>query len=238
MHLEPKLLRLVNVWDVASARVVAATPGCHALATASDAIAASHGFPDGEFIPWELHLAAIKRICAAVDLPVSADLERGYGDVAATVADALAAGAVGANLEDALCPIEEMTNRIEAAVAAGRAHGIPLLLNARTDVYLADDATPESERREAALARARAYLRAGADCVFVPGCTNVDTIRLLAGELGPGRLSLLAVAGCPDAHALQELGVARLSHGPYAHRHTLSALTEYARDHFGAQPRR
>lgn len=226
LHHAPALLELVNVWDVTSARAVAGTPGCAALATASAAIADSHGYEDGEQIPWELHEAVLRRICSAVELPVTADLERGYGDVGGTVAAALIAGVVGVNLEDDCCPVAEMSDRISQAIEAGRSHGVPLVVNARTDVYLSGTADPE-DRLAAALSRGSAYLAAGADCVFVPGCTDPWAIGTLARSLGAGRLSLLALPGTPNAATLEELGVARLSHGPFPHRYATAALLSY-----------
>jgi len=132
LHDDPELLILVNVWDVASARVVAEQPGCRAIATASYSIAAAHGYADGEHIPVELMIATIERIAAAVPLPVTADLEAGYGDVAGTVRRAIDAGAVGGNLEDAMRPLPEAVAAVEATVRAGEAAGVPFVLNART----------------------------------------------------------------------------------------------------------
>lgn len=146
LHHSKQLLELVNVWDVASALEVASWPETTALATASAAIAASHGYEDGENIPRDLHLATIGRICAATSLPVTADLERGYDDVAATVRAGLDCGVVGANLEDDLCPVDLMTERVRAAVATGAAAGVPLVVNARTDVYLHGTALDAGER--------------------------------------------------------------------------------------------
>lgn len=230
LHRAPELLNLVNVWDVASAVVVAGTPGCAAIATASAAIAASHGYEDGENLPLELHLQVLRRIAAAVELPVTADLERGYGQVRATVKAAIAAGVVGANLEDDLCPTAEMALRVREAVAAGEELGVPLVVNARTDVYLNQPGAPENAKLAEAISRGRAYLDAGADCVFVPGCVRTTSIEALVAALGRGRLSLLNVPGLPDAHTLESLGVARLSHGPFPHRSALAALAAYAAD--------
>lgn len=227
MHQSTELLELVNVWDVASARAIAARPGTTAIATASAAIADSHGYPDGEHIPLDLHLAAVARICQVVELPVTADLERGYGDVATTIEAALDAGVVGANLEDDLCAVQEMLERVTAAVESGAARGIPLVLNARTDVYLKSPGTREADKLAEAIRRGAAYLTAGADCIFVPGCISETSISELVSAFGPGRLSLLAVAGTPPTSRLAELGVARLSHGPYPMRHALAALAHY-----------
>ncbi len=212
---------------MASARTVAATPHCTAIATASAAIAATHGYDDGEHIPLDLHLAVLQQICAAVE-PVTADLERGYGDVAETIRAAVDLGVVGANLEDAMCPATEMCQHVAAAVAAGEARNVPIVLNARTDVYLADSDDDEDAKCSESIGRGTSYLEAGADCIFVPGCTDTSSISRLVESFGPGRLSLLAVPGISPPDVLETLGVARLSHGPYPHQHSLEALATYA----------
>src|SRR3954470_2553327 len=158
LHAAPEPLVLVNAWDAISARVVASAPGCRAIATASWSIAAARGYADGENIPIETMLDGIAIIARAVDLPVTADLERGFGDAGATIAKAIEAGAVGCNLEDndgarGLVPVEAHVAAVAAARAAGEAAGVPLVINARTDVYLSGDRTVE-----AAIERARAYL--------------------------------------------------------------------------------
>ena len=227
-HTDPELLVLVNVWDVASARAVAAAPGCRALATASAAVAAAFGYPDHEQIPIELMLDQLARIAAAVDLPVTADLEAGYGDPAGTVRRALAAGAVGANLEDRMRPRDEAVAAVEAAVEAAADLGIPFVLNARTDTYLlAGDRPPDAVLADT-VDRGRAFLGAGADCVFVPGRLSAEVIAALVDGFGRGRLSVLGVAGLPSATELQALGVARVSYGPYPQRRLLADLTGLA----------
>ena len=129
LHTAPELLLVVNVWDAISATVVARTPGTTALATASHSIAASHGYPDGEKIPRDEMIAAVGLIArTAGDLPVSADLEAGYGDPGGTIARAIDVGIVGANLEDRMKPLAESVQAVEAAVAAGAAAGVPLSL--------------------------------------------------------------------------------------------------------------
>lgn len=228
LHHDPALLVLVNVWDVASARAVAALPGCRAVATASAAVAASHGFPDGEGLPVELALAAAGRVAAAVDVPTTADLEAGYGDVAGTVRRAVRLGVAGANVEDLLRPLPEAVRAVEQAVRAGAEEGVPLVLNARTDRYLEPQGLPPDALLAEALERGTAFLEAGADCVFVPGCTDPEAVGTLAARFGPGRLSLLAVPGLPSAAELARLGVARLSYGPAPHRHAMAALRELA----------
>src|SRR4051812_45281070 len=135
LHRAPEILVLTNVWDVVSARVVAATEGVRALATASHSIAATFGYEDGENIPLDLHLGMVERITAAVDLPVTMDMEAGYGDAGETARRAMAAGAVGGNLEDQMKPLDEAVAAVEAVVRAGRDAGIEFVLNARTDAF-------------------------------------------------------------------------------------------------------
>ena len=161
LHRDPELLLVVNVWDVITARVVADTPGTKALATASHSIAAAYGYPDGEQIPRDLMIEAVGRIAAAVDLPVTADLEAGYGDAGETVARAIDVGIVGANLEDQMKPLPDAVRAVEAAVAAGERAGIPFVLNARTDAFVkAGDRNPADVLAEA-VERGRAFLDAG-----------------------------------------------------------------------------
>ncbi len=225
LHLAPEILAVVNVWDVASARVVAAVPGTQALATASHAVAAVFGYDDGEQIPRELMLDLAGRIAAAVELPVTADLEAGYGHPGETVRRAIDAGIVGGNLEDLGDPLPEAVARVEAAVAAAALSGVPFVLNARTDVLLEPgDPGHEPARVAEAVARGRAFLEAGADCVFVIGARTEAAIGPLAAAFGPGRLSVLGLPGGPPAARLEALGVARVSYGPFPQRVALEAL--------------
>src|SRR6478672_1024606 len=136
LHTDPEILVLANVWDVISAQVVAATPGAKALATASHSIAATFGYPDGENIPLELHLDMVRRITSAVELPVTMDMEAGYGDAGETTRRAIEAGAVGGNLEDQMRPLDEAVANVEAVLRAGRDAGIEFVLNARTDAFV------------------------------------------------------------------------------------------------------
>lgn len=228
LHDDPELLVLVNVWDVASAQTVADLPGCPAVATASHAIAAAHGYPDDERIPLDLMLATIERIAAAVELPVTADLEAGYGDVATTVGRAIAAGVVGGNIEDQLRPLSEAVDAVVEAVDAGSREGVPFVLNARTDAYLlAGDREAEAVFADA-VERGRAFLDAGADCVFVPGVRDAETIGRLVERIGERKVSVLAGPDSPPLEVLRELGVARVSYGPGPHRVALAALTDFA----------
>jgi 2-methylisocitrate lyase-like PEP mutase family enzyme len=218
LHEAPELLVLVNVWDVASAKVVAGLAGCKAIATASYAIAASFGYADGEHIPADVMIDVVRRIAANVDLPVTADLEAGYGDPAETVRRAIDAGAVGANIEDANGPFNEAAARVEAAAKAG---GPDFVLNARTDQFLGG-----ARDVDEAIRRGRAFLDAGAACVFVPGVTEVDTIRRLVEGIGERKVSLMGAPGMPPQEELQALGVARVSFGPRTQWIALGALAE------------
>jgi 2-methylisocitrate lyase-like PEP mutase family enzyme len=230
LHTAPEILVLANVWDVVSARVVAAVPGVRALATASHSIAATFGYEDGENIPLDLHLDMVARIARAVDLPVSMDAEAGYGDAGETARRAIAAGAVGGNLEDGMRPLDEAVDAVEAVLRAGRDAGIDFVLNARTDAMLrlpagADRAAALSE----AVTRGRAYLDAGAPVVFVPGVVQRDEITGLVDGLGRGRLSVISVPGAsPSVRELEELGVARVSAGPFPQDVALTALQDAA----------
>jgi 2-methylisocitrate lyase-like PEP mutase family enzyme len=231
LHAAPEPLVLVNVWDAASARVVAAAPGCRALATASWAIAAARGVADGEVLTRESMLDAVGVVARATELPVTADLERGYGDARMTIEGALEAGAVGCNLEDSdanggLWPPEEHAAVVAAARAAGDAAGIPLVINARTDVYLTGVIPPE-ERLVAALERGAAYLDAGADCIFVPGVRDVTVLDALVREMG-GPISVLAGAGGPTLAELARIGIARVSYGPGPQGVAMAALSRAA----------
>jgi 2-methylisocitrate lyase-like PEP mutase family enzyme len=228
LHRAPEILVLTNVWDVVSARVVAATQGVHALATASHSIAATFGYEDGENIPLDLHLSMVERIAAAVELPVTMDMEAGYGDAGETARRAIAAGAVGGNLEDRMMPLDEAVAAVEAALRAGRDAGIDFVLNARTDAFLT--AAQDGDRPALvgeAVRRGRAFLEAGAPVVFVPGAVTREEITALVEGLGRGRLSVIAVPRVsPSVRELQELGVARVSTGPFTQRVALTALQD------------
>jgi 2-methylisocitrate lyase-like PEP mutase family enzyme len=212
LHRPGDPLVLANVWDAASARTVASVPGCRAVATASWSIAAAHGVADGERIDRDLMLAAVARIVAAVDVPVTADLEGGYGDtpadVAETVARAIAVGAVGANLEDRLRPVAEQAAIVAAVRERADREGVPFVINARTDEFLHG-----GRLLDEAVRRGRAYRDAGADCVFVPGLLDPALIaRLVADVDAP--INVLAGAAAPPLAALAAAGVARVSFGP------------------------
>ncbi len=230
LHSAPEILALANVWDVVSARTVASTAGAKAIATASHGIAATFGYADGENIPLDLHLDMVGRIVAAVDLPVTMDLEGGYGDAGATAARAIALGVVGGNLEDQLKPLDDAVAAVEAVLAAGRDAGIDFVLNARTDVFVkAGAGADRGELVAEASRRGNAFLEAGAPVVFVPGVVARDEIQALVEAFGPTTLTVISVPGASlPASELQELGVARVSTGPFTQRVALTALQDAA----------
>lgn len=206
MHYEQPILVLPNAWDVASAKALAEVKGCRALATSSAAVARSLGFEDGERAPASEMIEAARRIAAAVDLPVTADLERGYGDPVGTARAAWEAGLVGINVEDStragLVPVDEQVDVIRAIHEA-----VPeLVVNARVDVFLRIGGDVDE-----AVARANAYLAAGADCTY-PILCPVSSIADLARRID-GPLNVIVDRGTPEPSELQDLGVARLTWG-------------------------
>ena len=222
MHHEPLApLILPNAWDAASARIIEQA-GFSAIATTSAGMAWSLGYPDGERMSRATMLAAVARIAARVRVPVTADLEAGYGprpeDAAATATGAIEAGAVGFNFEDArdhpdypLFDIGAQVERIHAARDAGSRAGVPLVINARTDVYLAQVGEPGTRFAET-VRRLAAYRDAGADCLFAPGLTDAPTIGALVRELG-APVNILVGPHSPTVNELATLGVARISLG-------------------------
>jgi 2-methylisocitrate lyase-like PEP mutase family enzyme len=228
LHTAPEILVLTNVWDVVSARVVAGTDGVRALATASHSIAATFGYEDGENIPLDLHLSMVERITAAVDLPVTMDFEAGYGDAGETARRAIEAGAVGGNLEDQMKPLDDAVAAVEAVLRAGRDAGIDFVLNARTDAFVrAPQGADRGELLREAVRRGRAFLEAGAPVVFVPGVVARAEVEALVDGLGPRKLSLISAPGrALPVRELEQLGVARVSTGPFTQRVALTALQD------------
>ena len=227
LHRDPELLTVVNVWDVISARVVTDVEGTRALATASHSIAASRGYEDGENIPVDEMIAEVGRIAAATHLPVSADLEGGYGNAAETVRKAIGVGIVGANIEDQMKPLADAVAQVEAIMKAAAEEGVPdFVLNARTDAFhLGRDRDPQEVLAEA-IERGKAFLDAGAPVVFVPARLNEEQISALVEAFGPQRLSTIAIPGTPSLARQQELGVARISFGPLSQNVALTALAK------------
>jgi 2-methylisocitrate lyase-like PEP mutase family enzyme len=230
LHAAPEILRLVNVWDVASAKTVAALTETKALATAGHAIAATFGYADGENIPLELMLDMVGRIVASTDLPVTADLDSGFGNPGETARRAIGVGVVGANMEDRLRPLDASVAAVAAVIAAGEAEGVPFVLNARTDAIARGGDRPIEESIADAITRGRAYLEAGADLVFVPGILNADVTRQLVEGIGERKVSVIGLLGALSAAEYEALGVARVSYGPMTQRVALTALQDVAAD--------
>jgi 2-methylisocitrate lyase-like PEP mutase family enzyme len=233
LHRGPDLLVLANAWDVPSARAVEAA-GFPAVATSSHAVAELLGGPDDDSLDPDDVFAATGRIAAAVAVPVSADIEAGYRlPPDELVARLLGAGAVGCNLEDTdhhgpgagrtLVPVDVQAERLAAVKAAGRAAGVDLVVNARTDAFLRGLDDPVAVSIE----RGRAYLAAGADCCYPIGAAEEADLRALVHGIG-GPVNVLARAGVPDLATLRALGVARVSLGSGLFRAAQRAVTEAA----------
>ena len=241
LHVKGDPVVLFNVWDAGSARTVEKA-GAKALATGSWPVAAAFGYGDGEKIPLDLVLENIRRIVAGTDLPVTMDLEGGYGtdprDVAASVAAALDAGAIGVNFEDqvvggdGLHPVDLQSERVAVARGSCDDAGIPAFINARTDIFLkAKPDTHSPEMLADAIARAHAYAEAGASGFFAPGLADASMIETLCREC-PMPVNIIALPGVPDKAALSSFGVARISYGPVPYRQMMAALDMAARDAF------
>jgi len=238
MHDRSAVLVLPNAWDAVTARLFARMEFA-AVATTSGGIAWSLGYPDGELAPRGDFVAATGRIARAVELPVTADMEAGYGatpeDVADSVRAVIEAGAVGINLEDglhapgALRGIDAAADRIRAAREAAAEAGVPIVINARTDTYLLKYGTTDAERFEETVRRAKAYLAAGADCVFPIGLGDGPTLGALVKTLG-APINVAARPGMPSIAELAQLGVARVSTATRFATLALSAVERAARE--------
>lgn len=237
-HRGPGVLILPNAWDVASARIIEEA-GFPAIATTSAGVAFSLGYPDGQKIPREEMIARIGRIARAVKVPVTADIEAGYGatpeDAARTTRELIQAGAIGMNLEDRsgnpdqpLLDLAVAVEKIKAVREAAAQLRVPIVVNARTDVYLLPGAQPATGYYEAHR-RLTAYRDAGADCLFAPGLKDAETIGRLVRDL-QCPVNILAVAGTPSIPELEKLGVARVSLGSGPMRATLALLRRMAEE--------
>jgi 2-methylisocitrate lyase-like PEP mutase family enzyme len=237
-HRGPKILVLPNAWDVASARIFE-EEGFPAIATTSAGVAFSLGYPDGQKIPRQEMLDAVRRIAEAVSVPLTADVEAGFGslpeEIADTAREVIAAGAVGMNLEDGaedkpgyLADLKLQKETIQAVLEAAKISGVPLVLNARTDIFLYGIG-PAETRLARAIERLNAYREAGAQSLFAPGVKDTQTIaQLVRGVSGP--LNILATVGTPPVAELQRLGVARVTVGSGPMRATLGFLQRMARE--------
>ena len=241
LHGGSRVLILPNAWDAASARIFEEA-GFGAVGTTSAGIAWSLGYPDGEEIGRDEMVEATRRIVRAVAVPVTADIEAGFGatsdEVAETVEAVVSAGAVGVNLEDVTGdpaePLREVSGQIErirAAREAASSAGVEVVLNARTDVYWLG-VGEKRERFGHAVSRANAYREAGADCLFVPGVDDPEVISSLAKEI-EGPLNVLAGPGTPPVDELARLGVARLSVGSGPARAALALVRRISTELLG-----
>lgn len=233
LHHGPRMLVLPNVWDVASARIIEEL-GFPALATSSAGVAFALGYPDGQRITRDEMLEVVARIAQAVRIPVTADMEAGYGTTIADMADtaeaAVAAGAVGLNLEDVTGDTEDtqvemalQVKKIQKIRDVSEKLGVPLVINARTDVYLMPIG-PEATRFERTVERLRVYREAGADCLFAPGVGDRAVIEKLVKELKAPLNILASSSGCPPLKELEQIGVARVSVGAAMMRATLGLV--------------
>ena len=242
LHVRGDPVVLYNIWDAGSARAVAGA-GAQAIATGSASVAGAHGYPDGEAIPLDLVERIVARIAASIDLPLSVDMEGAYAadpeQVGANVARMIAAGAAGCNFEDqvvgggGLYDVDTQCLRIAAIRSVANETGIPIVVNARTDLFLheRDPARHESLLPEA-IDRARAYTAAGADCFFVPGLADESLIGAVCAAVELP-VNVIIRDGVPPPARLAELGVARISHGPGPFVNLMKTLTGQARAALG-----
>ncbi len=238
LHHGPRMLLLPNAWDVASARILEEC-GHPAIATSSAAVAYSLGYPDGQRISRGEMLDVVGRIARAVRIPVTADLEAGYGttpkDMADTVKAAIEAGAIGMNLEDVTGDDESshvalplQVEKIRAIREMAKSIGVPFVLNARTDTYLMPIG-PEAARFERTVERLRTYRGAGADCLFAPGLYDRETIAKLVKAV-EAPINILANPACPPMAELERIGVARVSAGSGIMRAAMGAVQRVAKE--------
>lgn len=238
LHKQPEPLILFNTWDAGSTRAVSKS-GATAIATSSWSIAASQGFGDGEKLSREALLGVLSQIVASTELPVTVDLESGYGShadaVAQTIRLSIEAGVIGCNLEDSdpatgkLRPMDEAIERIKAARRAADDACPGYFINIRTDVFFQK---PAAEHNEAmardVIERAKRYADAGADGLFVPGLTDISLIRGIASA-SPLPLNIMRTSEDLAISDLAQAGVARISHGPYPYLVAMSALESIAK---------
>jgi 2-methylisocitrate lyase-like PEP mutase family enzyme len=260
LHHVSQPLVLINAWDAASAAMVEHC-GLPAVATSSAALANALGFPDGQYLPWEQMLEAVARVCRAVKVPVTADIESGFAadvkGLETSIKQIIHAGAVGVNLEDVmpanaafkndsakqaeanvrhgspLFPLPEQIARIQITRRAAQTAGIHLVINARTDAYWQAGVEP-AEALRGTLERGKAYLQAGADCIFIPGLRNPEHIKTVIDHLSAvhrvSPVNILAGPGVPSIPELAKLGVKRVSYGSGPHRAAMGLLRRIAEE--------
>jgi len=236
LHHGPRILVLPNAWDVASAKILEQA-GYSAIATTSAGVAFALGYPDGQRISRDEMLDVVGRIARAVSVPVTADFEAGYGTttqhMAETVKALIVAGAVGFNLEDVTgddesshVPLPLQVEKIRCMHETAASLGVPLVLNARTDIYLMPIGKAAT-RFERTVERLRAYHQAGADCLYPPGVSDRETITKLVAAL-KAPINILLSPGCPSLPELEKMGVARASAGSTVMRAAMGAVRKVA----------
>ena len=236
LHTQTALLVLPNIWNPIGARVLQAK-GYPAVATASAAISASLGYRDGEKLKRSSLIDLTGRIARSVDVPVTADIEAGYGgtiaDLAETINEVIDSGVVGVNIEDSfevegvLRPVEEQCQRISVVRQVADRRGIPLVINARVDSFLSSSFVDHGDATEDALTRAKAYAEAGADCIYPIGPGDLETAAALrAGIELP--INILVTPLAAPLKALETIGVNRVSFGPFVFRACLRKFVDIA----------
>ncbi len=241
LHIKGDPLILFNIWDAGSARAIEHV-GAKVLATGSWSVAASHGFNDGEKLPFDLVLANLSRIIKSVNLPVTVDIEGGYGksprQLQTNVKKIIEAGAVGINFEDRIIggkklhSIEDQCARIKAIHAIAKETAVPFFINARTDIFFRNNDSDHNDFLiEEAIKRATAYARSGADCFFVPGLKNPKYIEKLC-QLSPIPINILILSYPTSPKPFANLGVSRISYGPSPYCQVIDELKKAGRRAF------
>lgn len=237
LHFGESILILPNIWDPLGAAMLEEL-GYPALATASASIAYTHGMPDGENIRFSELISLLTKIALSVNIPVTADIESGYAnnreELQENIRLLLKSGVVGINMEDydlinrKLFPIDVHCKRLKIVRETAEAMGLPLFINARTDVYIKGTGLNGSkEKWDETVKRGKAYLEAGADGFYPITMTDKDEIATIVAEI-PGPVNILAIPGIPDIKTLKEIGVARLSLGPGFLKTALRAMKQAA----------
>lgn len=237
LHVPGKPLVIYNAWDVGSAKAVAAA-GAKAIGTGSWSVAAANGFEDSEQLPLDRVIDIASRIARAVDLPVTLDFESGYArggaELETNIKRVIDAGVVGINFEDQVIAtgdmysITEQVERIRAVRRAADSTGVPLFINARTDVFLKNDVAKHGSVVDEAIERAKAYSAADASGIFVPGIRDEGLIRRVCAE-ATLPVNVMFYPELPPRARLAAGGVARLSYGPRPYREAMARLTEAAK---------
>ncbi|WP_136658829.1 isocitrate lyase/phosphoenolpyruvate mutase family protein [Nitratireductor sp. XY-223] len=235
LHIKGNPLVLYNIWDAGSARAVEKA-GAAAVATGSWSVAAAQGYRDGEALPLDLLVTIVERIAATVDVPLSVDFEGGFAEAPAQIEEntrrIVAAGAIGVNFEDQVVGGEGLhdaarqAERIAAVCSAGEASGVPLFVNARTDLFLKEqDRGRHADLVDEAIERSGTYARAGASGFFVPGLVDPDLINTIC-QASALPVNIMMMPDAPTLTTLAGLGVARISYGPGPYREAVKAVAD------------